>query len=691
MTAPDAAARPVGPHRAFVRAWTAGSAIATLVFVWLVTAGSFDLLRRTRLNGDFYDAQARSLLRGELAISPEILNLEAFRSNGTTYTYFPPGPAFPRLPIVALTHRFDGRTAPLLMTIAFVIAMTGAGFLLWRVRALLRPDAEVGRPQQALYAAVAILVGLGTPLLFMGSRSWIYHEAALWALAFALCAYDQILAFLRRPTGWRLARAGIFAGCSVLSRATIGAGPLLALVLVGAVVVVVRVWPRARGLGGVAGLDPAVCHPRRWLPGLVAAVAIPAVVYATFNYLKFRTFFSVPYDRQDIHTQRFRDVLAANDNSLFNLKAIPTHLLALLRPDGLSIGRVFPFVGFPRTPPRIVGSVVFDQRNLTASVTAAMTLIAVGAAIGVVALIRHRETAPLRLLVLASVLVVPVTLSIVYVAQRYVGDVLIPLLLSAAVGLEISLRAAPAWRTGMRRTVAVVVALAAALGVWSGIALALEYQRVLVPFAPPDERAQYVGWQLDAAGLPGARGPAVLSGDALPEVASLGTLLVLGDCTALYQSDGTQWTGVERSRRAGQWSVTLTPAPVGTEVGLLARAADPESTGAWTLALERLGGDRVRFLWRTPDGTKATGRAFSAPAGERRTYSVLADPFVGEINVMRDGQVLLGASGAPDRESGGLRWGRNAADADVDRFDGGLTVSSDRHLEQCRRAQRAGS
>ena len=627
----------MSPRRAFLRAWIVGSGIATVVFAWLVTGGTFDLLRRTRLNGDFYDAQARSLLHGNLAIGHRILNIEAFRSNGRTYTYFPPGPAFPRLPIVALTHRFDGRTAPLMMTIAFVIAMAGAGALLWRVRTLVRPDAEVGRGPQVVYGAVAVLVGLGTPLLFMGSRSWIYHEAALWALAFALCAYDQILAFLVKPTAWRLTRASVFAACSVLSRATIGAGPLLALVLVGVVVVVVRLWPRARGLARVAGLDREVCHPRRWLPGLVAAVAVPAAVYATFNYLKFRTLFSVPYDRQMVPNQQFRDVLAANDNSLFNLKAIPTQLLAFFRPDGLSVHRVFPFIGFPRSEPRILGSVVFDQRNLTASVTASMTLLLVIGVVGLVALIRRPETASMRLLVVASIVVLPVTLSIVYVAQRYTGDLMPPLLLCAAVGLEVTLRAAPGWRTGVRRTVAVVVALAAALGVWTGIALALEYQRVLVPFVPADDRAQYVGWQLDAARLPGARQPAILTGDTLPEPGAVGSLFVLGDCTALYQSDGKQWTGVERTRAGGQWFVDITSEPADSGRDPIMRFGD-----GWLLTLRRLPDDVGQFVTVRPDGSQLYGRPFTLHPGRTETYDVLFDAEVGELHVIRAGAPLHG-------------------------------------------------
>jgi len=110
----------------------------------------------------------------------------------------------------------------------------------------------------------------------------------------------------------------------VLSRAATGAGTLLALSLILAVVVVLAVWPRAhRWLAWTGVPDDAAA--RRWIPGLAAGIAIPAVVYAAFNYAKFETFFSVPYDAQvesQLNPHR-QAVLAANHDSLFTVKARP--------------------------------------------------------------------------------------------------------------------------------------------------------------------------------------------------------------------------------------------------------------------------------------------------------------------------------------------------------------------------------
>ena len=133
-TATDEAGR-----RRFARAWTAGSAIAAAVFGWLVTAGTGDFFRHQRLFDDFYDAQARAILHGNLALPRLTLGLEGIVHDGKTYMYFPPAPAILRIPVVAFTHALDGRLGAVYLLLAFVLAMAGAGVYVWRIRRLLRP------------------------------------------------------------------------------------------------------------------------------------------------------------------------------------------------------------------------------------------------------------------------------------------------------------------------------------------------------------------------------------------------------------------------------------------------------------------------------------------------------------------------------------------------------------------------
>ena len=67
----------------------------------------------SRIFSNFFDTQAESFLRGDLAVPTGSLGIEGFRHDGHEYTYFGPLPAILRLPVAARTQSLDGRlTAP---------------------------------------------------------------------------------------------------------------------------------------------------------------------------------------------------------------------------------------------------------------------------------------------------------------------------------------------------------------------------------------------------------------------------------------------------------------------------------------------------------------------------------------------------------------------------------------------------
>ena len=532
-----------GAKKCFARAWAVGASVATLAYWWMVAEGRANLFRYHRLNSDFYDAQARAMLHGKLEIPLRILKIEGFTHDGKQYTYFPPFPAFLRVPFVAVTDSLDGRLTALSLLVAFVLAITAAGVLTWRVRGLTRGECPVSTTEVVAVALFALLLGIGSPLYFTASRAWIYHESAAWGMAFTICAFDQIVAFLRGPTGRRLARASVFGGCAILSRAATGAGTLLALAFVLLVVVVVAIWPRARRWTLWTGVTDEAAQ-KRWIPGLAAGIAIPAAVYAAFSYAKFETFFSVPYDAQvesQINPHRI-EVLAANDNSLFTLKAIPTQLWQYFRPDAIRIHGTFPWIGGPTTFPTVI---------------AGMPVLLVLAVVGLVVLVRSHALATLRLSAIAALVVLPVSLSILFVAQRYASDLFPLLLLLAVPGLIRSVTWLEQRTAVVRRVVVVGFAVLIAVGCWTGVAVALEYQRDLSSLVPTEIRREYVDWQWRVADTLGFGKPVVVTGDRLPAPMHRGTLFVVGPCTGLYVSDGEEWNAVERSNDAGHFRVQV--------------------------------------------------------------------------------------------------------------------------------------
>lgn len=627
--------------RAFRRAWATGAGLATVLFVGVLTNGFGDPFRRVSLNGNFYEAQARALLHGRLALQPRTLGIEGFVHDGRTYTYFPPFPALLRLPVVAATTALDARLGAVSMTAAFVVALVGAGVLVRRVRTLVRGDVPLGRLEWIATAAFALAIGAGSPLMFTAGRPWVYHEASLWALALALCAFDQVVALLDRPGAGRLVRAGAFATLATLSRFTVGAGPALALGLVLAVVVVTRLAPRTRVLRRWFGVPDALRPSPRVVAGLAVAAAVPLAAYAVVNTAKFGRLFAVPIDSQvqnllDPHRRR---VLAANGGSLFSLRALPTQALALLRPDGIRLSGVFPWIRFPTARPTVVGDVAFDRRDHVASLTTTLPVFVLLGIGGVVGLARRPALRRLLPAVVGAVVVLPLTFTILYVAQRYTGDVFPVVLLCAVAGFA----AAPTWPVARARgwTRAAVTALVV-LTLWGAAAqtaLAVEYQRSLAPLVDADLRRGFADWQLRAGGLPLLSGPVVERGTSLPGRAPRDHLFVLGDCDALYAADGHEWHLVEGRPAGGRTRLAVTNArrPAGT-VDPLLRGGTPAAP--FTLAVEHLGKGRGRFV--VPE-RGVVGLDFRLHPGRSEVYEVTVDPRLGRVTVTRDLRSLLRA------------------------------------------------
>src|SRR5262245_23192036 len=176
----------------------------------MLTAGTFDLFPWQPVS-DFYDEQAHSLLDGRLDVRTSVLGIEGFVHDGKTYMYQGPMPAIVRLPIALVTDRLDGRLSAAAMLVAFVVAIVASLRILWRIRTRVRGDAPVATVEALFVGLWSFVLAGGSTLLFTASRSYVYHESLLWALAFALAAFDAMLAWADRPTRGRLIAAGVLA------------------------------------------------------------------------------------------------------------------------------------------------------------------------------------------------------------------------------------------------------------------------------------------------------------------------------------------------------------------------------------------------------------------------------------------------------------------------------------------------
>lgn len=701
---PELSHRPP-PHtggRRFAAGCAAGGVVAVVAFAWMVTGGTFQFFQ-SGLNTDFYDVQARALLAGHWWMPPKVLSIEGIVEGHHTFMYYGPVPALLRIPVLLLTHRFDGRLTEVSMLLAFVVGLVALCDLAWRLRRRVLGDRPVTGREQLLAAAMVVTCSLGSNLFFLASDPFIYHEAELWGAVLALASFDLLVGFLDSGRLRPLAGAGVLATASILTRGSVGAGPVAALGLVAAVHFVAWLrhrtgWEGESGLGRFAGVDDTAARLAT-VALLACSVLLPVGLYAWINEVKFHTLFSLPLGQQveTMISAHRRATLAANGGSLFGLKFVPTALVAYLRPDALVVTRLFPFLMFPDAA-TVIGHVRYDDRDWASSLTATMPFLTLLAVAGGVFAIRRParsraegRKSPLALLRApaagASVGTVGV-LTIAFLANRYLADAMPLVLLLAAGGWQLvagrlgparsapgeaqsaaggpaaSERRRPAGprRRALRAVAGVVLVASGLFSIWANTALGLVYQRELRPAVPLGMRAGFVSFQqhLDEA-LFGNPAEHVVFRTSLRRHAPAGTLAIVGHCAGLYESAGLSsgWDAVERSQAEGHFRLSLVLPPPSVHGWLPVLSNGIRGQAAWLAVRTRGPGEyQFGYLFEGPGQYFVVGSSFPATPGRRVVVDAVLDPLVGEITASVDGTVEyeLGYFVRPNRP---IALGRN--------------------------------
>jgi hypothetical protein len=526
--------------RRFLVASAAGTGIALLPFLWVLWDGRLDPLRihQTGFFSNFYDLQARALFDGHWWVPKGSLGIEAFVIDGHEYEYFGPFPAFLRMPLLAVSDRYDGRLTALSMLLAWVVLAAFSTALLWRVRAIVRGDEEL-RTTEAVGCGLLLGSAMGgSVLLVLATQPAVYYEALIWGAAWGVGALFALIGVLERPTVRRVVGFGACTLCAVLSRATVGWACVIGGVTAAAWLAARR--PTTRRLSGL----------------LVGAALLPLVAGCAVTWMRFGAPFSQPLDAQvfsqhDPHRKLF---LTANENRVFGLDFAPSTLLAYLRPDGLHIGAAYPFITLPPEPPRVLGGAVFDQTYRTASVPATMPLLFGLGCWGIVSALRRGQaaaTASLRIPLLAAIVAGGGVILWSGIAPRFLADFMPLLLLSASIGL-MAVSASLAGRPRRSRSAAVSgIAALALFGLLANLGIATQMTRFV---AEPRLRS-FVALQAKVGRHTGHPLRVTISDDAPPS-APAGTLLATPSCGALYLATGEifppRWLAVERGPSAQQ-------------------------------------------------------------------------------------------------------------------------------------------
>ena len=565
-------------RRRWLRGARLGGAAALLLHTWMLTAGTWNLLRWER-SADFHEAQARAILNGSLAMDLRVLGIESFARGDNAYMYFGPVPSAYRLPIVGLTRHFDGRLSTISMLVALFVIVPVVIGLAWRMRCRVLPTTAVSRAEVAGAGALIFLVVGGSSLMYASSRTWVYHEAIHWGAAYTLASYSALLLWLQYGARRFLAWASLLATLAFLTRASVAGGAVVALAAVLACHVLFqladKVRARASRVANAMDRIGRIVKPRgQALPSLrvlARALAVPVTSYAFINWLKFRTLFSVPFEQQGftlLDPDR-QAMLAENGGSLFGWKFLPSNLLQYWRPDMIDISLRFPFIDFPQGRMTFIGSPVYDLVDVTAGIPTTMPALVVLGVLGVVGVLRSQRAAlvDLRPVLIGCAAGTITVLNIGYIANRYQSDFLPLLIVSALAGAPMLTGWLSTRKRALARGVIAMVVAAGVFGTAANLALGYTYQRAYSPVTPAYQIAGYLHTQLKVdRWIDDGQLENVRQGDQLPERGEYGDVFIVGDCKAVYWSDGmrtnavklSNWNGVERADGEGALEATIT-------------------------------------------------------------------------------------------------------------------------------------
>jgi hypothetical protein len=587
-------------------AWV-GTGVAVVLFLLLATNGRpWTMFERGPFTSDFYDVQARALTRGRLSVPPEAAGIEGYAVGGETHFYYGLVPAIARMPISAVTTAAQGRLVVLSQLFAVVVACLAGARLMRRAQRVLSVDIP-GSWAGWLTGGFAAGVGIATPLLWLSSRAFVYHEAELWGASLTLLGLERVIVWweTRRPRD--LSWASAAAALAMSTRASPGIAPALAL----------------GGLAVVLGAG------RNWRPAAWAAVgaALPVALYAVVNLSRFGTPFSIPFDRQALNafSASRRAALGDNGGTLFGLKFLPTTALQYFRPDTIEPRELLPWFSWGK-PAHLVGDVTFDTVDRSASLPVTATPFIVAAVPAVVALFRRRLPASWAVALVAALVAAVPTLTIAFIANRYLADFVPAMVLASAIGVPV----VAAWAAHARTRALIVLTAGAALVAFALVVNAglsvLARRLYLLPDV--DERRGFVSLQYAVHDvLGGSRPPDVSRTDELGPAGADGAIAVLGDCDAVYRSDGERWMLLEL-RPGGAQRVVVRGSRPGTVV----------SGRGWSIDL-RADGDGRRFVYVGPGGTTVDG---SRIGGDGPIVAdVAADLAVPTVAVQVDGSDVL--------------------------------------------------
>jgi hypothetical protein len=379
------------------------------VYVWLVTYGTGTFAGEETW-GSAFDSLAKSMVVGKADVEPDTIDWEGFQERGKIFISFGPLPALLRILPNAVLPSMHGKWSRLSCLAGSVLSLLAATLAFGT--SLRRPSGGPN-PAARVYLAAGVLgFGLGSPLVYLVSCSRIYHEAIIWGLCGSLWSIYFMLRILSGSISRRRGFLGMSVsfGVALLARVTFGVPLALAI----GVLVVRDLLSTAREKpSGGKKITKAVELLVTLSPALVAGFFLFWYNHARFGSIWKSFDFAATY----VHPEEIGGVV--------NLARVPSTLLNYFGLTTASVFSVPPY--FQLAPVRYLDdSIFFGWKEQTLSLTLGSCWLLLGAALGLVALVRRRRVWE-TLIALAFLPEIAVIFTFYFVTQRYEAD-LLPLL-----------------------------------------------------------------------------------------------------------------------------------------------------------------------------------------------------------------------------------------------------------------------
>jgi hypothetical protein len=450
-----------------------------MVWCWFVTWGDWKFFHPEEFCG-FYDAYARSILHWHLDVPRSAIGLEAFTFEGKTYGYFGIAPALLRIPLVLIFPNMDGLWSRMMILLAATISLICAYALLRMFRGTAR---ELTTAERVLHSIFIVTAGIGSTIVFLVGRSYTFHEALAWSGAFALLFAWAISRYFQRAQTKFLLLAAAFAFMSFHSRATTGAGALLAMAILAAVLSVRALWRPAFATAtlGFGKVEEAGRHAV--ITGM--AIALTVTVYVGVGYAKFKTFDPMPMRYYDFYHE-FPVRMRITQGKQIHLRNVPSAIATYFGVHGFRIKDEFPWF-YLEEEQTVIGWPRNDIIEPFSTVPVSMPALSLLAVIGIAALssgakegLKHARLSAVTLFIGGSLV-----LATVGITERYLHDFYPALIVCAAAGVT---------RLGSNqhiKSVSALVAMLASVSILLNCSFSFIHQRQ--NFDAPDQNTSVSG------------------------------------------------------------------------------------------------------------------------------------------------------------------------------------------------------